>query len=74
MLAGFVAAAGFCALEQTAIDQDGVVGVQLQAVTAAGGALDCAVVGDVQEACAGSEDSGASSSSRERNAATRGFG
>jgi hypothetical protein len=45
---GFVAAGRFRALEQSAIDQDGVVGIQLQPVTASGGAVDGAVVEDVQ--------------------------
>jgi hypothetical protein len=45
---GFVASGGFRALEQAAVDQDGVVGIQLQPVTASGGAVDGAVVEDVQ--------------------------
>ena len=45
---GFVAAGGFGALEQAAIDQDRVVRIQLQPVAAAGGAVDGAVVEDVQ--------------------------
>jgi hypothetical protein len=45
---GFVAAAGFRALEQAAVDQDGVVCIQLQPVAAPGGAIDGAVVEDVQ--------------------------
>ena len=45
---GLVATRCFGALEQAAVDQDRVVGIQLQPVTAPGGAVDSAVVEDVQ--------------------------
>jgi hypothetical protein len=45
-----VVSAGFRALEEAAIDQDGVVGIDLKAVATAGGAVGGAVVEDVQGA------------------------